>query len=247
VKYDKHKFESEAALCDAFIAWAQKNGWTAYPETGGFDILLVNADGHQMGIEAKLTLNVKVIDQILEDGWEWYGKPGPNYRGILVPEVRNVSGLVKLLAFAGIEIFKPTLRYSWSDKPEFDFHDTRIYGTEFFDHNPQEPVELPEYIPDVRAGMSAPVQLTKWKVGALRLMAKLELQGYVTKQDCQNYRVDHRRFCAGDGWLKPLGEGKWGMGAVPRFDQQHPVIYEQIKAEIQEQLELLQPQQGVLA
>jgi hypothetical protein len=239
----RYKFQSEADLCDAFILWAKKNGWTVYPETGGFDILLVDNEGHQLGIEAKLQLNAKVIDQILDDGWEWVGKRGPHHRGILVPET-NHPGLVKLLAYAGIEIFKPTHQRSWGDKPEFDFGDKRIFSNEMFDHNPQVPLELPEYVPDVRAGISGPVQLTKWKIGALRLMAKLELQGYITKMDCQFFKVDHRRFCSADGWLAPLGNGKWGMGAIPRFDQQHPVIYEQIKAEVREQM--IQTGQAVL-
>ena len=36
------RFESEAAMCAAFIEDAERQGWTAYPETGGFDIVLVH-------------------------------------------------------------------------------------------------------------------------------------------------------------------------------------------------------------
>ncbi|TIU81425.1 MAG: hypothetical protein E5W01_20510, partial [Mesorhizobium sp.] len=62
----KAVFESEAALCAAFIARLPKD-WTAYPETAGFDILLVRgADGAQIGVEAKMTLNAKVLMQAVE-------------------------------------------------------------------------------------------------------------------------------------------------------------------------------------
>jgi hypothetical protein len=229
-----HKFESEASLCDAFIGWAQKQGWTIYPESCGFDILMVNKDGHQFGIEAKLKLNSKVIDQILDSGWEWRGKTGPHHRGILVPDVSNWTGIVRLLGIAGIEVFRLSWAYeSLTTGQVFEFTDSRISGTEYFDHNPSKLLELPEFVPDVRAGVPAPVQLTKWKIGALRLMARLELQGYITRLDCREFGIDHRRFCASDGWLTSIGEGKWVAGSIPRFDQQHPEIYKQVLAELQ--------------
>jgi hypothetical protein len=40
-----------------------------YPETEGWDILLVRvSDGFQIGIQAKLALNIGVINQCLEHG-----------------------------------------------------------------------------------------------------------------------------------------------------------------------------------
>jgi hypothetical protein len=82
----KAAFENEAALCAAFIA-ALPEGWTAYPETAGFDIVLVRGvDGAQIGVEAKMTLNAKVLLQASEglrsSAWE-YG--GPDFRAALVP------------------------------------------------------------------------------------------------------------------------------------------------------------------
>ena len=70
---------SEAALCAAFIAAATVTPkrtdhaqWVAYPETGGFDILLVRqTDGVQIGIEAKLALNPLVVSQVLPKRQEW--------------------------------------------------------------------------------------------------------------------------------------------------------------------------------
>lgn len=58
---DRARFEKESDLCAAFVSTVPKN-WVIYPETGGFDLVLVEeATGVQIGIEAKLALNAKVI------------------------------------------------------------------------------------------------------------------------------------------------------------------------------------------
>jgi hypothetical protein len=63
----KALFPTEAALCDTFAQDLQEQGgWTICPETAGFDLLCVRDDtGHPLGVEAKLSLNAKVADQIL--------------------------------------------------------------------------------------------------------------------------------------------------------------------------------------
>lgn len=45
-------FKTEAELCLAFSEVATAAGWTVYPETGGWDQLLVNAAGEQIGVQA---------------------------------------------------------------------------------------------------------------------------------------------------------------------------------------------------
>jgi len=84
----KAVFENEAALCSAFIA-ALPEGWTAYPETSGFDIVLVRgADGAQIGVEAKMTLNAKVLKQAVQgmySSWSDGEGSGPDFRAVLVP------------------------------------------------------------------------------------------------------------------------------------------------------------------
>lgn len=50
----------ESELCDLYIRdFNNVSGWTCYPETAGFDILVVHQDGRQIGVEAKLSLNRK--------------------------------------------------------------------------------------------------------------------------------------------------------------------------------------------
>ncbi|MBA4913889.1 hypothetical protein H2N59_12065 [Pseudomonas aeruginosa] len=66
--------QSEAELCAAFIdEFNRVPGWTCYPETAGFDILVVHEDGRQIGVEAKL----QQLDQ---------AKPGAQHRLALAKE-----------------------------------------------------------------------------------------------------------------------------------------------------------------
>jgi hypothetical protein len=73
--------------------------------------------------------------------------------------------------------------------------------------------------------------LTQWKIGALRVLAELEVEGFITAKAVRAYGIDARRFCASDGWLQSLGEGRWARGRMPAFDQQHPAAYAQVLAE----------------
>lgn len=250
----KAAFPTEAALCDCFIRSMQAvGGWTVYPETAGFDILCVyDKTGHQLGIEAKLQLNAKVADQILPDHYMGYGaegRQGPDFRAVIVPCITEASaGIAKMLGVLGVLVwspennygrgwhFKRSIGWSYVDRTDRRSHDTSdgpLYEWDmaWHDWNPSRRCALPEIVPHVRAGVPAPLRLTPWKIGALRVLADLELDGFVTAKSVRDCGVDARRFCASDGWLEPLGGGKWGRGRVPSFDQQHPEAYAEILAE----------------
>ena len=248
----KALFPDEASLCDLFIRdMRAMGGWTIYPETAGFDILLVrDATGHQLGIEAKLQLNAKVASQILPSDHMGYsrdgGVPGPDFRAVIVPCLTESSeGIAEMLRILGVAVLSPDTRYL--GKMQFTL--TRHYGQQdarafdvsagklmewdlaWHDWNPPKRCELPSIVPDVPAGVPSPIQLTPWKIGALKVLADLELDGFVTAKSVRAHNVDARRFCASDGWLVSLGNGRWGRGNVPAFDQQHPDAYAQVLAE----------------
>lgn len=252
----KAAFPAEADLCDCFIASLRAHGgWTIYPETAGFDILCVyDKTGHQLGIEAKLSLNAKVIDQILPHQYMGYaesGVPGPDFRGIVVPCLTDANaGIAELLKVIGVKVFTPEWkevqrewRFRFSrygdvegrepERYEYD-SDTRpllAWDMAWHDWNPPQRCTLPEIVPHVRAGVPAPTQLTPWKIGALRVLADLELDGFVTAKSVRDHGIDARRFCATDGWLQMLGGGKWARGKIPAFDAQHPAAYAQVLEE----------------
>lgn len=254
----KAAFPTEAALCDCFIdSLAAHGGWTIYPETAGFDILCVyDATGHQLGVEAKLALNAKVADQILPEQYMGYsedGKEGPDFRAVIVPCITDSNaGIAKMLGILGVNVFTPENGWSRSerkwrfritrndcgpdyhaDRREYDASEGPLMGWDmaWHDWNPPRRCTLPEIVPMVRCGVPAPTQLTPWKIGALRVLADLELDGFVTAKSVRDHGIDARRFCATDGWLESLGNGKWARGKIPAFDAQHPEAYAQVLAE----------------
>ena len=242
------KYATEADLCAAFIAWARKESgrahwreptpvWTAYAETAGWDILLVGIDGTQIGVQAKQRFNMKVLQQTVPDGtYAAWRDDGPDYRAILVPERDHDAEA--LCGALGITCFAPTTR--WADDGLSDQFtpglNMEVHGGWHY-WSPRKRCELPDFVPDVIAGASGPVQLTKWKVQALRLVARLEIRGHVTRQDFRALNMDPRRWLGPQGWLtaNPARPGEFTRGEGLDFDRQHPTVYAQVLAETRAQ------------
>jgi len=217
--------------------------------------------GHQLGIEAKLALNAKVADQILPEPHQYeLAGPAPDFRAVLVPAITEANaGIAKLLGIMGVTVVAP--RWTWQrgqrggatrrmpgyENPTFvDFFQScgwphRPYDVDagrpsgwelaWHDWNPAQRCRLPDIVPDVAAGVPGPTMLTQWKIGALRVLAELEVEGSITAKGVREYGIDARRFCATDGWLEAAGGGRWTRGRVPAFDQQHPEAYAKVLAE----------------
>lgn len=218
---DRKKFGTEAELCAEFMEWAQPQGWTSYPETADFDILLVAEDGTQIGIQAKLRFNVCVIEQILPTGNAWAETSGPDYRAVLVPsggsrDICSALGLT-LIQHDGVA-FYPKIA------------DARAYS-EWHYLSPSKRCPLPAYVPDVIAGSAAPIQLTDWKLRALRAVAILSIRGYLTRQDFRACGIDHRRWV--QTWLRPGVEPGQFIAShqLPDFPAQHPVVFPKVLEE----------------
>lgn len=253
-------FASETALVAAFVECIEKqnkaakaNGrrrrggepstWTIYHESCGYDLVLVeDQTGVQVGIEAKLTLNLKVINQVLPDR---YATSGPDYRAVLVPTAGTQLGLVGICNQIGIvviTIYNTRSSYDRSSKPDWhlaeQLPDERAdYDYSMRNWHPWLPVErckLPEYIPDVVGGKAAPVALTDWKIRAIKLLILLEKRGHVTRKDMAALRISPTRWCAGSyGYLmadKALG-GYVACSNTPDLRAQHPVNYAQIEGD----------------
>ena len=219
----KPPYRTEADLCSAFIKWAEPQGWTAYPETGGWDILLVKPDGTQFGIQAKLKLNIKLLCQSIPGMWS---KVGPDRRGMLVG---NDPGCDDFFEFIGIHGFYPS---RWRREKDFgQFMPDLEHAV--MDWNPDQRRELTKYIPDVVAGASAPVQLTHWKISALRACAILEINGSISAKEIKAIGIDPRRWTnPASRWLVPTDErGRYVAGDKLRFKEQHPKVYAEILAE----------------
>lgn len=235
--------KKESDLCDVFIREFNKvEGWVCYPEAAGFDVLVVHQDGRQIGVEAKLTLNAKVADQILPDfGDDYYGQPGPDHRLVIVGKITDANaGIAKMLRRLGVKVLVP--RHTWERTGYEHTFDLRhsllidetgktLFGRErLFDWSPVERCQVPALVTDLPAGVPAPVRLTPWKESALKVVALMRAQGFITVKQIASYGISATSWTqAGSkpAWLaKGKTRGEWvETEYMPAFDKQHPDMY----------------------
>ena len=255
MKYEVPCFESEAALCQAFILSLPAE-WVAYPETAGWDILLVHrSGGWQIGIEAKLSLNAKVLAQAIKG--DRFGI-GPDFRAVLVGKI--VAENATLAAALGLTVIAPR---GMRPQHEWEFHKAKRgpYLPEFapelprseqldrigewwstwdreawFDRFPSCRETLPEYVPEVAAGVPSPIVLSDWKIKAMRVCVWVERQGSITRAQFRALGIDPSRWMTGH-WLKAgSGRGEWLAGPgfpASSLRRDHPGIYAKVEADFE--------------
>lgn len=235
---------SETDLCAAFIEqFNALEGWTCYPETAGFDILVVNDDGRQIGVEAKLKLNAKVADQILPDPWAIRcATPGPDHRLVIVGDITDASaGIVKMLEALGVAVLKPYMQTRYKKPeglrefekfPDFQLSSWIRRGYEWQPHladwNPTERCKVPCVVPDVPAGVPAPLRFTPWKEQALKVLIQMRKQGFITAKQITAHGISSTVWTQGPtAWLQKGDlQGQWvASERLPDFDKQHPDAY----------------------
>jgi len=235
----------ESELCEVFMQEFNKvEGWTCYPEAGGFDVLVVHQDGRQIGVQAKLSLNAKVAEQILPNcGDELYGLPGPDHRLVIVGKITDASaGIVKMLLRLGVKTLCP--RETWNSSMgyvyTFDLKDSLLIDesgftlsgrTRLFDWSPAERCHVPAIVTNLPAGVPAPVRLTPWKESAIKVIALMRSQGFITVQQIAQHGI------VSTTWTQPAGSksawlaqgrvrGQWvETEHMPALDKQHPDFY----------------------
>lgn len=230
-------YTKEADLCADFIK-SIPNGWTAYPETCGWDILLSHdATGVQIGVEAKLSLNREVVEQAIRSARHWdFG--GPDFRAVLIPygreawkEICDALG-VTVIRFRREPNYRGDIRvHSYPSLPDPENWKPSAWGDDWYPWFPSRRETLPEYVPDVPAGVPAPTTLSKWKIQALKLLVILE-ERPVTRKDMKALGLSATRWTeARYGWLAPTDGGYGRSTRTPDFAASHPSTYEQIRSE----------------
>lgn len=222
-------FSSESEMCAKFIA-AVGAEWTCYAETCGWDILLSRiADRFQIGIQAKLKFNTDVLNQSLEDTSD-LTRPGPDCRAVLVPSYAS-GRLGKIADYIGITVIyvRPECDRNAKFYPYLPLEQHGLTD-HWYEQAPLKRHSLPEYVPDVAAGAAAPIQLTRWKIGAIKIAVTLEVRGYVTREDFKAAGIDHRRWVP-QGWVTSNSGRMSRAEAMPDFKRQHPRVYAEIMAD----------------
>jgi hypothetical protein len=228
-------YASEAALVADFLdqlgQGLRDNPWTVYPETAGWDLLMVHSAGHQLGLEAKLSLNAKVIDQALSGQHRYWNPAGPDYRGVLVPAGKCQAHLRNICAAIGIGIVEVRPREA-RVRQYFSLPIELWHESAWQSWMPGERCPLPDYIPDVEAGKKSPVALTEWKIKAIKLMIVLERRGHVTRRDMAALKISASRFTdAWHGFLARTPQGYVRCGRTPDLRAQHPRNFAEIEAD----------------
>jgi hypothetical protein len=197
------KPKTEAELCARFAARATAAGFTVYPETGGFDQLLVAADGTQIGVEAKLRGTFHVLMQAYPTLWcddEVETKVGPDYRAVLVPEEPLCfNGVALAMGLFSWELRRLEEEGPYGRRP-LDVAvpaDARLWPS-------LRRITLPDFVPTTEAGAPSPRQMTRWLQGAIKLCAHLREKGHVTIYDFRAYGLHPQLWI--DRWLTWQGE-----------------------------------------
>lgn len=218
-------FASEAALCAAFAEEMRRQGWTPYPETSGWDLLLVG-HGMQVGVEAKLKPSIGVLAQLAGRMSSEYREHGPNHAIVLVARISE--DFVSVARALGALTVWPSEARRWNEEKARVEWPVLLYHLEHAEPlHFSAPAWVPEVMPDVAAGLPSPIRLTAWKLSALRLLARLDLRGHVTVNDFRELGLHTSRWY--HHWLMPDGAGRpqrWvRRPGVPLADGQHPEAF----------------------
>lgn len=237
-------FATEAELVEKFCwlihpdRWARNPSaappWTVYHETAGWDLLLVHqVYGYQIGVEAKLSLNAKVLEQALPS--YLFETDGPDFRAVLVPGdgiQRHMKTIAIHLGLTIISVSRSGMDHFFAHPhglPEVEsYYSTREWPNWF----PAKRCKLPDYVPDVVGGKPSPVLMSPWKVKAMKLLIILERRGYVTRQDMAQLEISPSRWTDSFNGLLQRGAGGYiRCGRTPDFKSLHPTVWAQIEAD----------------
>jgi hypothetical protein len=126
----------------------------------------------------------------------------------------------------------------WPESTRTDHGDWYVVGgrsdTPWTDLNPANRCDLPEFLPTVPSGVPSPIQLSRWKIGALRILATLEVYGRIDRAKIKQLGCDPSRWTRGpEQWLDPVGNGLFVRSdRIPKFENQHANTYAEILASI---------------
>ena len=183
----------ETVLCDEFAARARASGWIVYPETGGWDLLLVHADATQVGVQAKLRPSFDVVAQAMERTFFAPDTHGPDFRAVLVPTAtasfRAVCDELRLHVY--------TASHEWARHVAVPLDRLR--------RAVKQRHALPPIVPSWSGGAPSPKTLSRWRIGSLRLCALLRSRGYITGADFKAHQIDRSRWVAA-GWVHSEGD-----------------------------------------
>lgn len=190
-------FASEAALCELLREVATSMGWVFYPETGGWDAILVLPDETQIGIQAKLRANVDVLAQALIP----LRRVGPDVHAVLVPTCsiafRDVADGLGVLVIDGSSLRATSRMIEWAGAGYLEAVVRRAPRSV---HLPGR-CWLPPFVPTGPAGVPAPRSVSPWRVAAAKLCAAIREGLEPTNAEIAAYGMSASTW---KRWLDPV-------------------------------------------
>lgn len=240
-------FKTEAELCRAYLETVPKP-WVPYPETAGWDLLMVHPPTHvQVGIQAKMTLNAKVLLQAVERMHSRHvDYAGPDFRAVLVPTLNDNTRLAEKLGITvilcrhrkGSGSMSSQLSKAYEARPSLPklplFRLVNLPWLDSLDWHDCAPTtreRLPSHVPEVEAGVPSPLQLTEWKLAALHACTIVEKRGYITRLEFLALRISMSRWTQMRWIAQGQARGMWIPGRnwpYPIWKAQHPSAAETI-------------------
>lgn len=183
--------ESEVQLCEQFISVLINSSFVVYPEVGDWDIVAVALDGSQLGVQAKMKPNIKVLYQAIRRPYN-----GPRYRSVLVPKAsREFRHVARSL---GLYVFTSRMNLTMPGYTNL----ITLGGLKVWEGRP---LWLPPVPSTEKAGTSSPRQLTRWRVQAIKLCLRLKEQGYITSKDFKEFGISKHTWVV-NKWIRPYGK-----------------------------------------
>ncbi len=186
----KNPYTSENEMLVAFADTAKAGGWPVFPETSGYDMLLVATSevqavgikaGDQVGVEGKTTGNLKLLTQIRPHP---RATEGPHYHMAVIP--RALPDFDEIARAMGIMVTEACVSRWSGGKKVWDRSDFR-YALSFFPTYYRQYYSKSLWHPEVEVwvppGVNSPKSVSPWKVKAVKLCLLAKKQGYITSAD----------------------------------------------------------------
>jgi hypothetical protein len=201
--YRPEPFASEAALCEVLRSATSAAGWVFYPETGGWDAVLVLPDETQIGVQAKLRANVDVLAQAIVPA----RRVGPDVHAVLVPTCSRAFRDVA--AELGIAVLRgAALR---GDVRPGEILEQVVARAPRSTHLPGR-CWLPPFVPDGPAGVPSPRSVSPWRIAAAKFCAELREGLRPTNEEIRTRGLSPSTW---GNWLDPI-EGTRPRRYAPR-------------------------------
>ena len=225
-------WKTEAEMVGAFATVARESGFSVYPETSGWDLVLVSGD-LQVGVQAKLRANVDVLAQAVDR--RGLKHPGPDIRAVLVPVL--VPAFVTIAVELDVWVLPAT---SWTRSRadgRWGRGDLRSVLLESAPRSPRSvPVWVPPFQPRMAGGVPSPSPVDAWKLGAIKLSLRLRRQGFVERSDFKEFGIKlnshwtRRRAGRPPRLIASTDRGIYTMGPGTLLpDEEYPEVVEQMR------------------